>query len=113
MHTKESILKLLRNDDRAVVRALLVLTARQTQDEQTSETTRYLNGRGFRPCHARVGTSMAGFFKRRGYLTPNQIEYWRKHDKAGNMRIGIYWAQLPEEAKLKQEQKDAASQQSV
>ena len=98
---KAAILRLLETDKRAVVRALLVLNERQTRDEQVSQNTRYLNGRGFRPCHARRGTSMALFFKQRGYLTDPQIEYWRQRDRAGNMRIGIYWGQLLEEAELK------------
>jgi len=98
---KAAILHLLETDKRAVARALLVLNERQTHDEQMSQNTRYLNGRGFRPCHARRGTSMAQFFRQRGYLTDSQIEYWRQRDRTGAMRIGIYWAQLLEEAELK------------
>ena len=101
MHNKDSIVKLLKTDDRAVARALLVLNERQTQDEQATENTRYLNGRGFRPCHARLGTSMAKQFANKGWLSKKQIDYWRVLDKAGNMRIGIYWAQLLEEVEIK------------
>jgi len=101
MLTKESILEMLKNDKRAVARALVVLHNRQTNDEQTQEGTRYLNGRGFRPCHARMGSSMAKFFLRYGNLSDKQINYWRALDRKGNMRIGIYWAQLLEEAELK------------
>ena len=101
MHSKESIVQLLKTNDKAVARALVVLTARQTADEQAIEGTKYANGRGFRPCHARMGTSMAKFFERNGYLTPKQIAYWRAHDKTGAMRIGIYAGQLLEEAKMK------------
>lgn len=102
MLSKQSIVKLLQQNDKAVGRALVVLTNRQTADEQASEHTRYLNGRGFRPCHARMGTSMAKFFQRNGYLTPKQIAYWRVLDKTGAMRIGIYAGQLLEEAIEKQ-----------
>lgn len=101
MHTKESIVKLLATNDQAVCRALVVLTARQTADEQTSEQTRYLNGQGYRPCHARMGASMSKFFEARGYLTPKQIAYWRVKDKTGSMRIGIYSSQLLEVAREK------------
>lgn len=101
MLTKEFIIRLLETDDRAVVRALLVLTARQTQDEQSQEQTRYKNGRGYRPCHAKMGASMTKFFERNGYLSPKQIAYWRSKDRAGNMRIGIYAGQLLEEAQAK------------
>jgi hypothetical protein len=96
--TKEKILQLLRDDKRAVARALVVLHERQTFDERAQEGTRYLNGRGFRPCHARMGSSMAKQFLRTGTLSDKQISYWRVPDKTGAMRIGIYWAQLLEEA---------------
>lgn len=99
--TKEGIVSLLERNDLAVAKALVVLNNRQTIDEQNDENTKYHNGRGFRPCHARMGTSMANFFRRNEYLTPKQVGYWRKRDRAGNMRIGIYWAQLIEHAKEK------------
>jgi len=113
MLTKESIVTLLQNDKRAVARALVVLTARQTADEQATEHTRHLNGRGFRPCHARMGTNMAQFFQRQGYLTDKQIAYWRMKDKSGAMRIGIYAGQLLEEAELKQKQAEAYALQGL
>ena len=101
MVTKAEIVNLLKSRDAAVARALLVLTERQTLDEQIQEGTKYQNGRGFRPCHARMGTSMAKFFKARGYLTPKQIAYWRHLQKDGKMRIEIYAGQLLEEAQRK------------
>lgn len=101
------ITRLLETNDKAVARALLVLNARQTSDEQASQHTKHHNSRGFRPCHARMGTSMAKFYERNGYLSSKQIAYWRKTDRAGNMRIGIYWRQLIEEAMAKAERKAA------
>ena len=101
MLTKEAIVQLLATDDRALCRALVLLNERQTVDEQAIEATRYHNGKGFRPCHARMGTSMANFFVRRGYLSPKQLAYWRKPMADGNMKIGIYWKQLQEEAEKK------------
>ncbi len=101
MLSKEYIVNLLKTDDRAVARALLVLNERQTQDEQASENTRYLNGMGFRPCHARMGTSMAKMFMRTGSLSVKQLAYWRATDRTGAMRIGIYWKQLAEAAEAK------------
>ena len=106
MLSKETIQHLLATDDRAVARALLVLTDRQTADEQASENTRYLNGMGFRPCHAKMGTSMAKFFRRNGYLTPKQIAYWRGKDRTGSTRIEIYWKQLQEAAAMKKAKVD-------
>lgn len=101
MLTKEAITHLLATNDKAVARALLVVYANQTSDEQRSEETKYHNGEGFRPCHARIGTSMAEFYAARGYLSPKQIAYWRKADRKGNMRIAIYWRQLAEAAERK------------
>lgn len=92
--TKEDIVKLLETNDKAVARALVKLNEYQTADEQTAETTKHHNGAGFRPCHARMGTSMAKFYESRGYLSMKQIAYWRKRDKTGAMRIGIYAGQL-------------------
>jgi hypothetical protein len=101
MVTKAEIINLLRTNDRAIARALVVLADRQTADEQVSETTKYNNGRGFRPCNAHMGTSMAKFYKARGYLSPKQVAYWRAKMKTGQMRIEIYAGQLLEAAQAK------------
>ena len=99
--TGTDIVHLLATKDQAIIRALLVLHERQTSDEQVGDTTRHLNGRGFRPCHARMGSSMAKFYQRNGYLSPKQIAYWRMKDKKGGMRIAIYWRQLLDAAHKK------------
>ena len=109
MTTRNEIIELLRTNDKAVARALVVLTERQTADEQRSENTKYDNGRGFRPCHARMGTSMSKFFKVRGYLTPKQIAYWRVPQKDGKMRIEIYAGQLLDIAQRKAAAKQVAA----
>jgi len=109
MLTKEEVVAKLLTDDNAVIWALRVLNRRQTSDEQRSEQTKYHNCQGFRPCHARMGTSMATFFERRGFLSPKQIAYWRKTDKSGAMRIAIYWKQIAEEIEARKAKKDAAA----
>ena len=91
---KQQIIELLKTNDKAVARALVALNARQTDSEQATEETRVRNGQGFRPCHARMGTSMANFYQRRGYLTAKQLAYWRKPNSKGQMRIAIYAGQL-------------------
>lgn len=101
MITKEQIVEMLRSNDKALARALVVLNRNQTATEQASESTINRNGMGFRPCHARMGTSMANFYSRRGYLSPKQVAYWRKTQRDGKMRIEIYAGQLLEAAKLK------------
>lgn len=92
--TKEYIVNLLLNNDKAVARALVVLNERQTADEQNSEETKYQNGKGFKPCHARMGTSMANFYQKNGYLSSKQIAYWRIPNAKGVARIVIYANQL-------------------
>ena len=108
MLNKETLVEMLQTNDTAVARALLVVNKNQTRDEQAAEDTRYRNGEGFRPCHARMGTSMAKFYEARGYLTAKQIAYWRKTDRSGNMRIAIYWRQLAEYAESVAEARAAA-----
>jgi hypothetical protein len=104
---KSDIVTLLKTNDKAVARALVVLTERQTPQEQANQTTVVQNGEGFRPCHARMGTSMAQFYNKRQFLTDNQIAYWRKPMKGGKMRIEIYANQLLGIAKRKQQMKEA------
>lgn len=99
--TGTDIVNLLATNDKAIARALVVLHSRQTSDEQVSEATRHQNGRGFRPCNARMGSSMAEFYNRNGYLSEKQIAYWRRPDKRGGMRIAIYWRQLLDTAREK------------
>ena len=94
MYTKERIVELLTTNDKAIGRALLALRARQTQDEQVAQSTRHHNAMGFRPCDARMGTSMANFFQGRGYLSTKQLAYWRRPIKTHSMRIAVYANQL-------------------
>lgn len=101
MLTREKIVDLLKTNDYAIIRALLALTDRQVSDERAQQVTKYRNGMGFRPCHARMGTAMAEFYTKRSYLTEKQISYWRKPDKNGKMRIEIYAGQLLEIAEQK------------
>ena len=113
MVSKEQIVSLLATKDKAVARALVVLNDRQTADEQDSQATRLDNGMGFKPCHARMGTSMAQFYQKFGYLSPKQIAYWRKTDAKGTMRIACYWKQLMEVAVQKESSKVATVSNDV
>lgn len=108
---REFIVRLLRTNDRAVGRALSALNRRQTQTEQVSQATINRNGRGFRPAHARMGTSMAQFYERTGYLTTRQVDYWRRTMRDGKMRIEIYANQLLNEAQARAAAQQAAAQQ--
>jgi hypothetical protein len=98
---KQQIINLLETNDKAVIRAIVVLNERQTADERRSQETKYHNNEGVRPCHARMLTSMANWYRVKGYLSPKQIAWWRKRGKTGTMRIAIYAGQLLEIALAK------------
>ena len=110
MLNKDTIVQLLATNDKAVARALVVLNERQTRDEQLSEDTRYLNGEGFTPADARMGTSMATFYAKRGYLSPKQVAHWRKPNVKGVQRIAKYAGQLLEIAKAKAAASEVAAE---
>lgn len=57
--TKQQIAFLLATSDKAVERAMLAIYARQTQDEQSSQTTKHSNGQGFNAFDALNGTYYA------------------------------------------------------
>ncbi len=92
--TREDIIRLLATNDHAIERAVIAISARQTEDERRDEVTKYHNGKGWRPCHAAIGVSMAKFYERNGRLTPKQISYWRSPNPKGVPRINIYANQL-------------------
>jgi hypothetical protein len=94
MITVDEVRNMLLTNPKAVTRALIVLNERQTYDEQSSETTKHHNNRGFRPCHAKMGTSMAKFAIKAGFLTPKQVAYWWRKEASGKARIEIYATQL-------------------
>jgi hypothetical protein len=99
--TREGINELLLKSDKAICRALIVINDNQTFDEQACESTTHHNGTGFTAFDAQMGTSMANFYVKYGYLSPKQIAHWRKFDKNGNIRIGKYWRQLVEAGNAK------------
>jgi len=103
--TVDAIRHKLLTDDRWLARALVALNERQTHDEQRDETTRYLNHQGFRPMHAKRGTSMARFYQRTGFLTPRQRAWWRARTNSGKTRIEVYAHQLLQVAKEREASK--------
>lgn len=103
-HTVESITEMLRTNDAAVIRAIVVLNERQTADEQATRDTKYNNGIGVRPHHAFMLTAHAEFYAKYKRLSYKQINYWRKpYGKKGMFKIGIYAGQLLSIAKEKME----------
>lgn len=95
--TRERIESILERDDKAVCRALLVLRNNQ-EGAPLKNGVKHENNKGFRPCHSKIGTSMADAYERNGFLTEEQINYWRQKNAKGNMKIAMYWRQLVDAA---------------
>lgn len=96
---------LLREDDigmHAVGRALLAIYERQTYAEKSAKTTKEWNGVGFSSFDAQIMSSMAVFYRDRGYLSPKQVAFLRAcPGKQKTPRICKYAGQLADIAKAK------------
>ena len=88
--TRDDIVALLETSNKAVVRAIKQLYARQTSDEQSTKTTRVANGRGFNAKDAPFLSDIARKLPRyNDQMTPKQTAVARKMLKK-------YWRQLLE-----------------
>ena len=76
--TKEEIRELLEQNDKAVVRGLVVLYSRQTPEEQSEDRTVEKNNVGFNALDAAFLSSLARYAEKRGMLTEKQMPYARK-----------------------------------
>jgi hypothetical protein len=99
---------LFMTNPRAVEKALTTLFALQTQAEQSTETTRELNGVGFSGLDAEIFSSFAKRVLSGKPLTPGQIAVCRKQGKNGICRLARYWQQLRAAVEAKKEQQIAA-----
>lgn len=78
-----------------VGRALVALLDRQTASEQNSQMTLEWNGVGFNAFDAEIMTSMAEFYRDKGYLTPKQHKFLTSGtEKRPAPRIAKYAGQL-------------------
>jgi hypothetical protein len=76
--TKEEIKLKLVTDNRWLIKGLLAIYNKQTEDEKSSEITKHDNGVGFSACHSNILTSYAKFYNARGFLTEGQYRYARR-----------------------------------
>lgn len=77
--TKEEVKEKLATDDKWLVRGLLAIHARQTEEEKATETTKEQNGIGFNGVDANILTDLVNQYKRtNGFLSPRQIALIRK-----------------------------------
>ena len=114
--TEEALRAKLATDERFVRRALLRLYERQTSYEQSSDTTRNLNQRGFAPCDAFMFSRFAKWclMNPTRTLSPKQLAYCgvRVNGFAGRVRM---WRGAPAIAKyagqlIKVMEEDAAQE---
>lgn len=74
----ESIKSTLQTDNEAVERGIMVLAARQTEDELESKETKHRNKRGFSSSNAVHGTNFAQILVAGGRLDDAQMERARQ-----------------------------------
>jgi hypothetical protein len=88
--TKESVIALLASNDRAVVRAIKGLNARQTEQERAEGTAVVSNGRGFNKTDAPFLGDIARKLPRyNDHMTDKQLYVAR-------LKLRKYWRQLLE-----------------
>ena len=75
---KEEIAAKLASDDNWLIRGLLSIYSKQTEDEQHSDVTKEDNGIGFNAFDATICSDMAKQYMRTKYLSKRQIEIVRK-----------------------------------
>ena len=71
--TPANITILLQSSDKAVERAILAIYARQTDDEQSHQTTTHSNSRGFSAAHAKLGSYYAKWIISGKHLTGRHL----------------------------------------
>lgn len=76
--TRTEIEIMLNTNDSAVERGIVAVWKRQTQEEQTSETTRHKNGCGFSGWTAKSGTYFANWINSGRHLSGKHMTKARK-----------------------------------
>lgn len=69
----EKLKKQIAEKDSTAVHTLMFVYANQMEDEQRHETVKYHNGIGFKPQDARMGCSLAKWYKEKGFFTAKQM----------------------------------------
>lgn len=91
---REYLQHLVKTNDKALIRAIHVIYARQTEEEQYYGTTTDHNGRGFGKIDAAFFTEIVDRLRHGGKLSPKQMAIARN-------KMPKYWRQLMEESKAK------------
>ena len=64
--------------DATAIHTLLFIYANQLEDEQKLNIVKYHNGVGFKPQDAKLGSSLAKWYKQKGFFTAKQIMLVKK-----------------------------------
>lgn len=92
--TRSKVQALISTNDKAVIRALLAVYAKQTEAEKQSDHTHCENGVGFSKFDAELLTSFAKQYNRAGFLSEKQMSIARR-------KMASYWRQLLDDIKAK------------
>jgi|TARA_R110002110_G_scaffold79931_1_gene208619 hypothetical protein len=76
--TQDEIKEMLKQNDRAVIKALIAIWKYQTVAEQGCSESHEHNNVGFTGIDAEICTSLVNFYNDRGFLTPKQMTIARK-----------------------------------
>lgn len=71
---EEELKNLLKLNEKAAVKAMMLIYDYQTNDEKNVEDTKYHNNVGFTGSDGKKLTGMSNFYKNRGFLTEKQIK---------------------------------------
>ena len=96
---KDYLQELVKTNDRALLRAIWVIYARQTVEEQIYGVSTEENGRGFSKIDAQFFTELVVQMQHGRELSPRQMAIARN-------KITKYWRQLMEESKAKMEREE-------
>lgn len=76
--TQEDIKELLKHNDKALIKAILVIYSYQTETEKAWGETKFDNGMGFNGLDANILSSFAEQYNKRHFLTDKQLFIARK-----------------------------------
>lgn len=74
----ERLQKKIEVNDKTAIHTLMLVYANQMEDEKRHETVKYHNGIGFKPQDARMGCSLAKWYKEKGFFTAKQVAYVKR-----------------------------------
>lgn len=89
--------------ERIIGRCLVEIYKRQTDEEKSTEQTRFNNGIGFSGVDARVGSIAALYYMHHNTLQPWMVKVWSKVTSTGFPKICKYSNQLNQIANAKKQ----------